>query len=1014
MKRCKIVLFLGLSAGVMALASADNLTWNGTGSQTWQNGNWKTTGNSNVSWKDGSKATFTSSGTTSVNIDGSVNVSGLVFENYSKAHSIQGGTLNTGANATIEKRGDFGAVISTTIPVYRGRQDIPDPSDPRQATCVSGQRAWTAGTYGGLPNKNEGGEWDAYTGTNVVYWRNRRLSDISGFVSADVRRFSGFVGHGAKPYHYYNDGQNASVQFQYRRRTGSARVHPTARAARRIRAADEESTNENCCARVNFTQEGNDIKAAVKYCRIKDLPDGTNFDSETSGGAAKIWDERTGVGYWTVCNIIAEENTKCLTVVAKDSSTNPEWSKPGYLPAKSSGSATGGEMRLWRNRKLNELEFISAKSVRYNNLNNKFLAKPYNRKIEDDGTTSVQFKFHYNSEGGVLCIKVIFRQEGDDIYARVDRIGARVVDIERDWDDVENDFPGFPGAMAKVFDNNKNKTGWGIFDIKAANPADGTLEFPKYLPSNGPGAYSGKETLVWKWRKIADLQFESARSVRFSNVNNQLVAKPYNRKKESDGTTSVQYRFFHNSAGGVLCFKVYFRDGWDGVYARIGKVGARVVGIDRDWDDADMGFPGYMQQVYDGDQNLAGWGLFDLTASRASCAPIELSGLNELPENLAVSEGELKLTSGADFSLTNGTISGNGTLHLVGGSFTQSANATSTLAGKLVIDGTEYRVDGATGDKICGSGAKIEIVNGGKLITTNGAKNAIGSSNVKMYVGLGSKFSENNVNFNLNSVALTVDGGTCELNNAVTYIQNLTVRNGAQITECGNVGAYWFGRNSVTPILTCDGVNEVTIAAHLRLYKNENKAWNPDVQYLTVNTLSDLRLTGGFMMAKQPEAYYNGMRIRKTGPAKLIFDYSQNDTSFQGELHAYTIEQCVDEGTLELAKSAAIVTTQSISLYGNGSIQVDAGTVNAGGTLTVGGENSISIVGNGQISFDSIAFNSNARLDINGDVCETSFRVGTGKYLDSDVLSKIRINGRGVCQDNNGYLRTCGFGLSLW
>ncbi len=843
MKRCKIALILGMSAGALSYASAENLTWYGTGTQTWNDGIWRANGNSNVSWKDGSKATFTSSGKADVSIDGEVDASGIVFSDNGRAHSIQGGTLKLHNGSTIEKKGGCGAVISSEIELYHGRQDAPNSSDPHLATCVSGQRAITSNLHGGLAAGY------TYSGTNVVYWRNRRLSDISGFVSADFHRNTGAQCLGAKPFFYENNGTTASVQFQYK-------------------ASDPWTY----ASKVTFTQRGNDILAKIDYWRARKIPYGedmspitpqTQYGEENIGGQT-IWDDvsATSGGNWTVSNIIAEENTKNLT---------------------------------------------------------------------------------FTSEG---------------------------------------------------------------------NSDEGTIEAPNFLRSNGSGTYSGAKTLVFKGRQLSEIEFLSARSVRFSNVNNQFLAKPYNRKVEADGSTSVQFRFFHNSAGSVLCFKVYFSEISGDIYARIGRVGARVIGIDRDWDDADMGFPGYMQQVYDGDLNKTGWGLFDIKATTASIAPLEISGLTELPENLVVSGGEVKLTSANGFAFTNGTISGNGTLHLAGGTFSQSANATSTLSGKLVIDGTKYKLNGATGDKVCGSGAEIEVVNGGEFITTNGAKNAIGSSNVKMYVGLGSKFSENNVNFNLNSVALTVDGGRCELNNASTYIQDLTVRNGAQITESGRAGSYWFGRNSLTPVLTCDGANEVTIAAHLRLFKNEDKAWNPDVQYLTVKTFANLRLTGGFMMAGQSETYYNGMRIRKTGPAKLIFDYSQND--FQHEVWPYTIEQCVDEGTLELAKSAAIVTTQPVSLYGNGSIQVNAGTVNAGGALTVGGENTINIVGNGQISFSSIAFDGNARLNANGDVDNTSFRIGISKCLSVNELSRIRINGHGVRQDDNGYLAPVGFKLSLW
>ncbi len=200
-------LIAGVMASALLPAAADNLTWTETGASTWENGNWQTDGGATAPWTDGAQATITSNGTATVTLGATATVSGLVLGDYTRAIAVQGGTLNITNGATVEKFGDYGAVVSSSVPIQR--QDVPNASDPRFATCVSGERAWTEGTYGGLPPKNEGGTYDVYTGTNVVYWRNRKLSDICGFVSADFRRISGAKCLGAKPYHYQNDGSTA-------------------------------------------------------------------------------------------------------------------------------------------------------------------------------------------------------------------------------------------------------------------------------------------------------------------------------------------------------------------------------------------------------------------------------------------------------------------------------------------------------------------------------------------------------------------------------------------------------------------------------------------------------------------------------------------------------------------------------------------------------------------------------------------------------------------------------------
>ena len=820
-------LVAGVMASALMPAAADNLTWTETGASTWETGNWQTDGGATAPWTDGAQATITSNGTATASIGDSVYATGLVLGDYTRTITVQGGTLNLANGARIEKFGDYGAVVSSSVPILR--QDVPNAGDPRFATCVSGERAWTEGTYGGLPPKNEGGTYDVYTGTNVVYWRNRKLSDICGFASADFRRISGAKCLGAKPYHYQNDGSTASVQFQYR-----------------------YSATDNYGARVIFTQQGDDILARIDFWRSRNIPDGADFTTQGSGGAQKIWDERTGTGAWTVYNIIAEEKVKDVTVVSSDGADDPAFANPDLFQTASEGAYSSTEKLLWKNRNLEDIEFKCAFGRNASGSVQKW-ALPYNRKIEADGKTSVQFRYYHNTSGGVLCWKVLFRQQGSDIYAQIWRVGARTLDINRDWDDPNI---GFPGAMAMVYDGNLTTTGWGLCDIKA---------------------------------------------------------------------------------------------------------------------------------------------------TRKTVAPLEFTNMNELPENLVVSNGELKVSSGADIAFKAGTYDGDGTLHLVGGTFTQTATASNAISGKLIFDGTKCLVSGVTGNKVCGSGAEIQLINGGELVTTNASTSGFGTSDVKMYIGPGSRFSENGNNFNLNSVALTVDGGTCEMNNAVTYIEDMTVRNGAQITERGKVGSFWFGRLSHKPKLTCDGTNEVTIASRLRLYKDQNGSWNPNVQYLTVNTLADLRLTGGFMMSSQTQAYYNGMRIRKTGPAKLIFDYSQDDFPAD-ELHVYTLEQCVDEGTLELAKSAAFVDTEPVSLYGTSALQVDAGTTNAGALLTVGGTNVIGFAESSALSFTNLTIAADCQLSVTGEVSSTSFRIGTTRCLSHEQLSKIRINDRRPSQNSSGYL----------
>ena len=269
-------------AGMMSVAiaasaagsEAPTLTWAGTGSAKWgDQGKWKTASNATATWSDWSIAKFTSpDASATVPIAGSAKAFGLVFSDYSRQLGVTGDTLALANGATMLKEGDCGVKVSSAIPMPTRRRDEPNASDTRFATCASGERAWTAGAHGGLPNKNTGGQWDAYTGTNVVYWRNRKLSGIVGFVSADFYRRTGPKCLGAKPYHYVNNGSTASVQFQYR-----------------------DSDTANYGAKVVFTQQGKDILARIEYWRARDLPDGADFSTEGSGGAQTGHDEHQRV-----------------------------------------------------------------------------------------------------------------------------------------------------------------------------------------------------------------------------------------------------------------------------------------------------------------------------------------------------------------------------------------------------------------------------------------------------------------------------------------------------------------------------------------------------------------------------------------------------------------------------------------------------------------------------------------------------------------------------------------------
>ena len=350
------------------------------------------------------------------------------------------------------------------------------------------------------------------------------------------------------------------------------------------------------------------------------------------------------------------------------------------------------------------------------------------------------------------------------------------------------------------------------------------------------------------------------------------------------------------------------------------------------------------------------------------------------------------------------------------------------ITGSVVVDGAFLYLYGNgyfTADRAFGPGCQIRVINGGMIHSYNWAHNSFGGnsdSGVTLYIGTNSTLKSTLSNNNIKFVKTVVDGGTIRFNGNPTYeISDLTLRNGAQIIDEANStnGSLYFGLDGQnipkTPRLTVDGESEVTVAGRIRIYIDGNAgSWSGDNQYTTFDTRADLRLTGGIMTATTGSQYYQvGRRLRKCGAAKLIFDYSQDDYPADTQ-RENTIEVCVDRGTLELRKSNAIVSTQALSLYGEGAVTSAADVSTDVALLTVGGTNTIDFAAGSALTCANLAFSSSdKKLYLTGEIGNRSFRVGTTKCLTKAQLAQVRINGHHTVQDADGYLVLGGFFMVL-
>ena len=560
-----------------------------------------------------------------------------------------------------------------------------------------------------------------------------------------------------------------------------------------------------------------------------------------------------------------------------------------------------------------------------------------------------------------------------------------------------------------------------------------TCAHPDFLECRGTGQwdkYAGATNTIWRNCRLEDLDIKSAYIYTWRLK--PLFARAYNHRW-MNGELQVQFQYDTKGSEGLYCVIVHFAQDGDDVTARI--AGCCIYKTDRAGNLLQPGddlttLSGGSSYVLDGIITTSGLGVKGGEIVVEPKAPLQLNGSWTTPVGTCVvSNGALQVTGGQHTFDTGDKLLGNGTLiikNTSASSFTvRFMNSfVNGITGSVVVDGALLYLYGNgyfTADRAFGPGCQIRVINGGMIHSYNWAHNSFGGnsdSGVTLYIGTNSTLKSTLSNNNIKFVKTVVDGGTIRFNGNPTYqISDLTLRNGAQIIDEANStnGSLYFGVDGQnipkTPRLTVDGESEVTVAGRIRIFIDGNAgAWNGDNQYTTFDTRADLRLTGGILTSFPSSAAYTvGRRLRKCGAAKLIFDFSQDDYPADTQ-RENTIEVCVDRGTLELRKSNAIVSTQALSLYGEGAVTSAADVSTDVALLTVGGTNTLDFAAGSALTCNNLTFTSSAKkLNLTGEVGERSFRVGTSKCLTNAQLRQVKINGRNAVQDADGYLALGGF-----
>ena len=256
----------------------------------------------------------------------------------------------------------------------------------------------------------------------------------------------------------------------------------------------------------------------------------------------------------------------------------------GWLPRNPDNVNQGGRVCLWKNRRLCDMEFAGA-AIRYSG--NILDAKPYHMLRGKDGTT-VQFQAKHVSENKwvVFCFKILFDQEGSDVY-------GKILWVKFKWDAVEpgHDFENTSVSYStgKIYDG-ANTDGYGLKDITATGGegpsplsigasfvSDSCYPRNDCLPRSEENSKTGSPVVYWKNRNVRDIAgISSGQMLAYGDTMPETSVHYFT----NDGTeASVQFQSM-NASGARLCVKVqFYQEGRD--------IMARAVYAKYDWDSAE-------------------------------------------------------------------------------------------------------------------------------------------------------------------------------------------------------------------------------------------------------------------------------------------------------------------------------------------------------------------------------------------------------------------------------------------
>ena len=414
------------------------LVWNGTEGAKWNatDANWLDRAGNVTNWVPGAKAVFDERGSTSIAVEGTNDVGGIVFS-QTNVFTISGGALAmTHAAEIVGGGGDVGGIIASEF------VDA-EPVDEYQG-IVNGQKNY----FPTDPANTNRGAWR-------ILWRNRNLAGITNFTGAVIQQNAN-TPRNAAPYHYENNGDWASVQFQ---------SYPSGSALFCVKVlfAQIGADIYGRVAYVNFTWTsgralGDDFDGAITARQVMRLYDGNVVDRFLDDSNAAYAE-----GFYGVVPHGGEWGTEPLKVSSELNSLGPSPEGGSFLPKNADDPYTGDAVLCFPGRKVADLCAVSSADLYYANTQRPS-SMQYFTNTASKATVQVQGNTGADGVGAQLCVKVEFTDGVEGVY-------ARAVYAKYDW------------SVKTVHD----------FD---PIPADGNHKAAIYVGDTGSGARYGVKNIV--------------------------------------------------------------------------------------------------------------------------------------------------------------------------------------------------------------------------------------------------------------------------------------------------------------------------------------------------------------------------------------------------------------------------------------------------------------------------------------------------------------------------------------